>query len=229
MINRRTFSQTLIAALATTSVHASASRPIIFWFFTTEAEGIHQCPVSDGFLVASIDLPCHGEDRRPNEPDELAGWRYRLEHGENLLETVIRNSSQKLDHLLEDNPTRNIIVGGISRGAFVAMHLGMRDPRFHSVVALSPVTELMALDEFKGFEGDTLPLNASVLAQRKLFFSIESQDDRVSTTSTIELVKEIVEHKNPDITLYLEPGNEHTITPWVMEKSRQWIIANALE
>lgn len=204
MISRRTFSQGMIAALAV------SANPVIFWFYGTETEGIQQCPVSDGFDVVSFDLPCHGADCRSGEPGQLDGWRYRLERGEDLFGNLLKECQQKLG-------LRNAIIGGVSRGAFAAMQLSIKDPRFSRIVALSPVTDLLALDEFRGFEGDPIPLNVTELSRRKMFVSIEAHDSRVSTDSTIALVQAT------NSTFFLEDGSEHTVTSRMKDRARRWI------
>ena len=38
-----------------------------------------------GYLCVSIDLPCHGLQRREGEPEGLAGWRVRAERGDDFV------------------------------------------------------------------------------------------------------------------------------------------------
>src|SRR5262249_6612540 len=38
-----------------------------------------------GWISVSLDLPCHGKDVKPKEPAGLDGWRYRVEHGDNIV------------------------------------------------------------------------------------------------------------------------------------------------
>lgn len=197
---------------------AQKQNPVIFWFYSTEQEGIKQCPVSEGFEVVSFDLPCHGSDRRAGEPSELNGWRYRLERGEKLFERLFKQCSQRLDQL-----GGKAIVGGVSRGAFAALHLSLIDPRFYAVAAMSPVTDLRYLKEFEGYESDTMPLNPNELAKRSLFVSIEAHDDRVSTASCLDLVRSIQKISTSDVTLFMQSGDEHTVTQDMKALAKRWI------
>jgi dipeptidyl aminopeptidase/acylaminoacyl peptidase len=211
MLDRRSFMQAAIASLA------QKQKPVIFWFYSTEQEGIKQCPVSEGFEVVSFDLPCHGSDRRTGEPSELNGWRYRLQRGENLFEQLFKQCSQRLDQL-----GGRAIVGGVSRGAFAALHLSINDHRFYAIAALSPVTDLRYLKEFEGYEAD-MPLNPNELAKRSLFVSIEAHDDRVSTASCLELVRSIQKIPNSDVTLFMQSGDNHTVTQDMKILAEHWI------
>jgi predicted esterase len=205
-------------------------KPVIFWFYGDEKSGVSDCPVSEpDFIVASTDLPCHGSNIDPNEPHELFGWRSRRDRGDDLFGTFNARCSSRLDKLISSGiaDPLQVYAGGTSRGGFAALHLSLADSRFRSIIALSPVTDLADLSEFEGSKVDTMPLTAhsSDLASRRLFLSIGSRDDRVSTRSSIKLVEKILdERQNTDITFLLESGDGHIVTPRMKEASREWIV-----
>jgi predicted esterase len=208
---------------------ASSERPVIFWFYTSEQMGLHNAPVdSSQFEIVSADLPCHGEDVRPGEPPELAGWRHRIDRGEDLLAPLINKCRYKLDGLIKSgaaNPSK-VFVGGVSRGAWAAFQLSVADARFKNVLGLSPVVDLMALTEFAGCTKapPALSQRADLLAMRSIFLSIQSRDDRVGTTATVNLVSAIVDGKHDaEITLAIERGGQHTVSDGAIDAAKQWI------
>ncbi|OKO69290.1 hypothetical protein AC629_41380 [Bradyrhizobium sp. NAS80.1] len=211
----------IAATVAVSNAIAATSKPVVFWFYGSVADSIKDCPFpADQFQIHSVDIPCHGADVRPGEPAGLEGWRYRLDRHEALLNQFLQKCSATLDTIAA--PTA--IVGGVSRGAFAAMHLSARDPRFQRIVALSPVTDLRKLTEFNGYTGDVLPLDVDALSKRRLLIAMQSQDDRVSTSSAINLVSRIADGKRPaDVRLLIEPGDQHTVTEVARSEAVRWV------
>jgi poly(3-hydroxybutyrate) depolymerase len=105
-----------------------------------------------GFAQASLDIPGFGGDRRAGEPAGMSAWRARLEKGEPLFAAFHTQVASVIDHLVRQgtvDPAR-IGVCGVSRGGFVALHLGAAEPQMKYVAAFAPVTDLLALKEFQG-------------------------------------------------------------------------------
>lgn len=153
----------------------------------------------DPVLCASIDLPCHGMEHRDGEPRELAGWRHRLERGEDPMADNNRRLSELLDHLVGTGVAdpRRIAVIGTSRGGFLAAHFLAHDSRVACGVAYCPVTDLAALTEFMGAEAvpavrlAALHRIAAALAGRPLWMTIGGDDERVGTDRAIALAADI--------------------------------------
>ena len=57
--------------------------------------------VDHGVLCVTLDAPCHGQERKPGEPQGLWGWRHRLERGDNPFPGHIANLSAVLDYLVD--------------------------------------------------------------------------------------------------------------------------------
>ena len=53
-----------------------------------------------GWAVVSLDLPCHGADRRDGEPVELAGWTARIGKGENIVAAFQQRVNDVVRHLV---------------------------------------------------------------------------------------------------------------------------------
>src|SRR5262249_46494675 len=130
---------------------AGAARPTLLSHDFTKC-GHHL--MKDGVLLVSIDIPAHGDDVRKDEPREITGWRYRLERGEDPITPFPKKISKVHDHLVKEGyaDPKRVGVVGTSRGGFIASHVAAADTRFQTIVEFAPVTDLLALNEFKGLE-----------------------------------------------------------------------------
>jgi dienelactone hydrolase len=147
-----------------------------------------------------IEPPCHGEDRKADEPDGLAGWRHRLDRGENVVQLFNAKARAVLDHVMAQglvDPGR-VAICGTSRGGFLAFHFAANEPRIKAAAGFSPVTDLLALAEFKGAAVDgvaeklTLTHIAPQLIGRPVWLSIGNNDQRVDTDRAIAFSRAIV-------------------------------------
>jgi len=189
-----------------------------------------------GFLGVVLDAPAHGEDRRPNEPTELAAWRTRVDRGEDLLDGFLARSRAVLDHLIlsgQSDPTRLAAVG-TSRGGFLAFHFAAAEPRIRCVGGIAPVTDLLALREFSGVarlkETQDLALVhlAKRLANRPVWLSIGNRDERVSTEAAIMFSRALVAAAAPEapapVTLLVHAGAGHRSSPEDHERLAAWLL-----
>src|SRR6185295_8492305 len=53
-----------------------------------------------GWLCAALDLPCHGPDIRPREPERLDGWAFRVRGGEDIVAPLAPGVKAVIDHLV---------------------------------------------------------------------------------------------------------------------------------
>ncbi|NNE92825.1 MAG: prolyl oligopeptidase family serine peptidase [Verrucomicrobiales bacterium] len=164
---------------------------------TLESAYFRQCgnelAERDGFLLISIDIPCHGTQTGEGKPSGLGGWATRAADGENIVDEFNVRLSEVVDHLIKEGiaDPEKIAVCGTSRGGFLALHFLAHDLRVKCAAAFAPVTDLAALREFKGKEN--LPLTkamnvaakAEKLAGKPAWIVIGDQDERVSTASVI--------------------------------------------
>jgi dienelactone hydrolase len=190
-----------------------------------------------GFLCVALDVPCHGEDRQASEPEGLAGWRFRLEHGDNWLPRFTKNASAVLDYLIQHRYTdaERVAACGTSRGGFIALHFAAAEPRIKSVVAFAPVTDLLALTEFKGMNKHAATRSlalahfADKLVGRALWVCIGNHDDRVGTDLTIALCRavtaaDVAKGKPADVELHVMPTLGHTIHQTAHEEAAAWVL-----
>lgn len=219
-------------------------RPTLF-IFSTDVETSLGVPaysrvgellLPDGVLCVSLDVPCHGMDRRPDEAEGLAGWRQRIEAGENVPAVLAQQASTVLDHLVAQglaDPER-VAACGTSRGGFIALHFTAAEPRVRAVVAFAPVTELPALSEFAGLESHEstrsldLGRQAEKLADRGLWLCIGNRDERVGTDLAIAFTRGIVaaaaqRETTADVELRVTATLGHRIHDAAHDEAAAWL------
>lgn len=190
-----------------------------------------------GYLLVSVDLPCHGPGKRADEPPGLNGWRARSERNEDFVAETNSRLVQVLDHLIAAGRTDpdKVAACGTSRGGFLALHFAASDPRVRCVAAFAPVTDLGVLREFQG--AAQLPLvraldladQAGKLAGRAVWLVIGDQDERVGTDHTVALARRItaasIEQRllsRVELHVMPEPRG-HTTPSGAAEQAAAWI------
>jgi len=197
---------------------------------------------SEGYHCVSLDLPCHGQERREGEPAGLHGWRHRFDLGEDFLDEFIRRAIDVVDYLVSEqwaDPHR-IAVCGTSRGGFAAVHLLAEEPRLRCAAVMAPVTDLTVLEEFRSLSNtaraNALSLGhlADRLAGRAVWIVIGDRDERVGTDRAISFARKLsvaaYEHQvTSRVELHVLPEPRgHTTPPGAAEAGARW-IARQLE
>jgi len=219
--------------------------PTLFVLAGTSAETLAsdhflQCGLflaRQGYLCVSLDLPCHGHDHRPDEPEGLAGWRSRVDAGEDLMGGFVGRAQNVLDFLIAEKYTdaTRIAICGTSRGGFAALHFAAVEPRIRCAVAMAPVTQLTVLDEFRNMshpeKADVLAVSklSNRLVDRGVWIAIGDQDQRVSTDAAIAFARRLsavaAEKSLPsqvNLLVLAEPGG-HTTPPGTAALAADWI------
>lgn len=152
-----------------------------------------------GYLVVSIDLPCHGAQLIAGEPEGISGWSHRAANNVDFVAVSNARLSRVLDHLIATSLTDpdKVAAGGTSRGGFLAIHFAAHDSRVRCVAGFAPVTELAALREFHDKPDHPLVSQLSLknhvekLAGRPVWIIIGDRDERVGTQHAIELANRL--------------------------------------
>lgn len=220
--------------------------PVVFNFSMTLEQALMQkayCGVVNllsrrEFIGVSLDLPCHGEDRRPEEPEGLDGWRTRIDAGENLVREFNCRASDVLDWLISKGYTEpgRVAACGTSRGGFLAMHFAAHDARVGCAVAFSPVTDLAALSEFEGATENEMVKSLALanhvreLARRKIWMCIGNNDLRVGTDRVIALLREVTQEATaqrilPEIELHITPVPGHAVHATAHQEAAGWLAS----
>lgn len=178
----------------------------------------------DGWLYVVLDPPCHGYDHKEGEPAALMGWAHRVRAGQDLMGPFVKRCTAVLDQLIAEGYTDpdRVAASGTSRGGFCALHFAAGEPRVRAVTGVAPVTNPLALSEFKGVtEEQAKSINIDSLtdrlAGRIVWMSIGNDDGRVSTDDCVRLARNIVaatrrlkpEMKVAPVELLVGPSEGH--------------------
>ncbi len=178
---------------------------------------------AQGWNVVSLDLPCHGADRRANEPPELEGWAARTRKGEHIVPPFRARVNDVLAYLIQQqiaDPAR-IAAAGTSRGGYLAFHAAAGIPEIKAVAAFGPLADPLVLTEFAGLAGNVLTPQlaldtlATQLADRAAWITIGNHDERVGTDSVIAFSRALVQAAvqrglPPRVTLHVLPTPGHS-------------------
>lgn len=189
-----------------------------------------------GWNVMSLDLPCHGADHRADEPAELVGWAARLARGEDIVADFQRRVNDIVEHLVKTgvaDPHR-LAAAGTSRGGFMAFHATAGNPHLMAVAAFSPVTDLLALTEFAGQEGNPLARRLAlanmvpVLAGRRVWIAIGDADERVDTGKAVAFAQALTSAApgggvGEQITLRVPHTPGHASVPEWHDEAAGWL------
>ena len=222
----------------------SAPAPTLFVFGneiseTLQGEDLNKVGrllLKEGVRCVSLDLPCHGQETRPDEPAGLAGWAARLRNDEDPILLFTKAASAVLDHLIADGYTdrERVAACGTSRGGFAALHFAAAEPRIRCVAAFAPVTDLIALREFDGMDQHArtnelaLIRHADKFAGRPIWLCIGNHDERVDTDQAIAFTRAVVkssaaEKKAAPVELHVMPSLGHSIHPTAHAEAAAWI------
>lgn len=191
-----------------------------------------------GWLCVSLDLPAHGMDRHPDEPEGLRGWRHRIDREQDFVAPWTARVSQVLDFLTREgysDPER-IAACGTSRGGYMALQAAAHDRRIAAVAAFAPVTNLASLREFRGAENHptvkrlSIAQSAPTLADRAVWLVIGDHDVRVGTDETVTLARQLsataTRSNQPGrVELHVLPANGHTTPAGAAIRAARWIQA----
>ena len=148
----------------------------------------------EGWNVLSMDPPCHGADEREGEPAGLEGWAWRVAAGEDVGATFARQAAEVINYVVHEglaDPDR-LTAAGTSRGGYMAFRAAAGCPTIRAVAGFAPVTDPGVLTEFREIAGDPrveamgLERSCESLADRAVWLTIGSQDDRVGTDRAID-------------------------------------------
>lgn len=226
--------------------HAGAAAPTLLLFAWSGSRTLEDKPYcrvgrllhARGWNVASLDLPCHGGDRRPGEPEELDGWAARCAAGENIVAGFQRRVSDVLQHLIGAGvaDSARLATAGTSRGGFMAFQAAAGNPRIRAVAGFAPVTDLLALRELAGQEDSLLvrglALHQAVpaLAGRAAWITIGNADERVGTGRAVAFARALTlaaHGRGPADTVVLRvlPVPGHASLPEWHDEAAEWLQA----
>ncbi|MGH2558674.1 MAG: alpha/beta hydrolase family protein [Thermomicrobiales bacterium] len=186
-----------------------------------------------GYRVASFDLPHHGR-LVDQHGTGLVGMAAAMAAGSDVVARAIATGRGLTDAYLAraNGEGGAIVLCGISRGGFFALHLLAADPRIAAAASFAPVTNLLALREFTGLAQCPLVQQANAihlvpqLAGRPTFCAINDDDRRVSTADCLAF-HAALRAASPDPSspaLRVEPGDTHTVSDDAYHEGAAWLL-----
>ena len=191
---------------------------------------------SIGFRTISLDLPCHGSKITAGESEGLQGWSDRFQKGDDPVNEILQELKLVVDELQNTGLLNNklTVISGTSRGGFLALCALANDHRLNYGIAFAPVTNLLYLKEFISVSRSALcdlydlHQKSAILALRKIYLTIGNCDDRVSTSSVIELTSKIInsarnQNIQPQVELHLNSIAGHTTQVDGHDRAFEWL------
>ncbi len=189
----------------------------------------------NGWNVASLDAPCHGEDLRAGERPEILGWADRFQKGEDAVAAFVAHANDVMDQLVMEKVARpgSIAVSGISRGGFLAFHVAAGNARVGAVCAMAPVTDWGVLREFAQMKENPLVKSTALINWADkitcpVWTIIGSADDRVDTSKAMEFMQHLLANNTAraagtviDLHVTSTPG--HQSFAWWHDEAARWL------
>lgn len=202
----------------------------VFYFSLSAEDSLSTSPFSNpakmleqkGLRVLSPTLPFHEENKRPNSIKAVWG------ENKDALIAFLADLEIAIDELTPSF-SGHLGVAGLSRGAFIATHIGSRMPQISSILGFAPLTHLYSTQEL-----DIIHL-APKLIHKKIRYFIGHNDTLVGTQNAIDAVSAFinaaqkVKIANPPMGIDIKPsvGREgHGTLDYVFEEGTEWLIKN---
>lgn len=197
-------------------------KPLLLYFALTAQESLTLDPFNQPLQplsgsplrIFSVTLPGHGTELDHREA--MSTWA----NNPTVLLPFFSSVCKLLDHLVNTKVAEKgkIALMGLSRGAFVALHVAADSSHVSAVCGFAPLTTLSTLAEFQeALTPKELDLSSKVpaLASKKIRFYMGNRDVRVSTDCCYALFRLLVEesftqgHRTPPVELFLFPSIGH--------------------
>ncbi|MCX7705944.1 MAG: prolyl oligopeptidase family serine peptidase [bacterium] len=149
--------------------------------------------LSAGHNVASFDLPGHGE-LIDCYGEGIINWAKAISDGIDIIGRIRNIGSKVIDICLQENLAwkQTVVLTGISRGGFSALHIMAYDRRVYAAAIHAPVIDLRVINEFQTISQDKFVISSSgtelipLLADRFLLVSMGEEDPRVDAKICFE-------------------------------------------
>lgn len=214
--------------------------PTVLYFSLCAEESLNLDPYNqpakvleqNNIRIFSITLPGHGKGY-----DKLKAMAYWVENRVELSK-FIQDAKNFILHLLEKKiSTENIATMGLSRGGFIATHVGTLK-EVKAILAFAPVTDLKALSESHNIlshdQGDTLLLSDCYkdLIYKQLRYYIGNRDVRVGTKNAFQFIYNLAEYayqqrvRSMSAELFITPSTGqfgHGTLFHIFEEGANWL------
>ena len=204
-------------------LHLGEAMPAIVYFAVTAESSLTQEPFNQPIIhlskfplrVFSFTLPHHSSPL--NFKRAMTDWANDFIQEIDPLNPFLDNVVSTLQYLMEQKVITKIGVMGLSRGAFIAMHVAARLRAISHILGFAPLINLTSLREFAGISSLVLvqkydPYDLiSILYDRSIRFYMSNYDQRVGTKNAFTWINDLAHHahekgiRSAPIELYIRP------------------------
>jgi len=190
---------------------AAGPFPTFFYFSISASESLTLCPFNQVVLdllsfskeknirIFSATIPGHEEGLDKHEA--IKYWAQNILNGVDLLHPFLDDLSFFLNALFEASGFKEneLVLGGLSRGAFIATKLATIEPLAKKILGFSPLVSLRSSKEFEGVSSSLLDRfnfnqrDLEALASCKMRYFIGNNDTRVNTQNSFDLITSIAQ------------------------------------
>lgn len=220
--------------------------PAVFYFSLSAEESLCLDPFNQPVVylaqfplrIFSLTLPSH-ENNLPAK-EALTRWAEGIRGGRNLIFDKIEETKEVVNFLVREKAVLEdkLAVAGLSRGAFMAVHVAAQIPCFKIVLGFAPLTRLDKAKEFEELRESPL-LNSlnlthltSNLTHCNLRFYIGNLDTRVGTRSCFDFIENLAQAafqqgvRSPNVELIISPSigkDGHGTSKETFHRGAHWI------
>lgn len=223
--------------------------PAIVYFALTDESSLTQDPFNQPAIhlsqfplrVFSFTLPHHGSELDPKKA--MTHWARDFILEIDPLIPFLDNVASTLKNLIEQKVITKLGLMGLSRGAFIAMHVAARLRSVSHILGFAPLITFKSLHEFDALTSlvlvqkydpyDLIP----ILYDRSIRFYISNYDKRVGTENAFSWIKDLASHahekgiRSAPIELYIRPPIGylgHGTSPETFAQGADWLAKELL-
>ena len=220
--------------------------PAFFYFALSGEDSLNLDPFNQPVVsldtfplrVFSMTIPGHGEGLKNTEA--MGYWAREIENGNDPLTPFFEQCQESVEFLIQHEivDEKQMAVGGLSRGGYIALHLASRISAFHTVLGYAPLTTMRTIGEFEQILHhemiQSLEIDRNPLIGKRIRFYIGNRDLRVSTDACYQFVRELTDlsydHqvRSPEIELLISPSighKGHGTPPQIFKAGAEWIAS----
>lgn len=219
--------------------------PSFFYFSLSGEDSLNLDPFNqpiaflNGSLVRSFSMTLPGHENELPRAGAIRIWADDFAKKRNPILPFLENFQKALDFAIHEKfvDPQKLVVGGLSRGGFVALHAAARDNRLKKVLAFAPITDLTKVREFQDLKEDPSVKSMNIsslrkeLCQKQIRFHIGNLDDLVDTKSCFLTASTLAEEafkekiRSPRIEFITHPSigyRGHGTPPEVFKNGVDW-------
>lgn len=202
-------------------------QPVDFWLHQSHRRAI------------SFDLPEHPMGGQHTRGMEKWADKMGMAH-QDIISPFVKQIVRALKYLQDKGwiDVNQLVIGGLSRGAFLATHVAAKEPSIRAILGYAPLTTLETIKEFQSYlnrdEIRSLGLSHLVeaLIYKKLRFYIGNLDQRVGTQEAFQFIEKLavtahqagIRSPQAELIIYPSVGHKgHGTLPSVFKEGINWL------